>query len=488
MASARRSRMRALGCSTPSASGSATHSATNTAPWAATPSTTSATRCRTRRCAWPRRLTLCFSAQWAARSGTTPRAKTRPEDGLLAIRKGLDLFANLRPVQVVPQLIDASPLKPSVLEGVDFIVVRELTGGLYYGKPKKRWSNSRGRRGVDTMYYTEEFISRVLRVGFELARMRRKKLTSVDKANVLESSRLWREIAMEMGEEYPDIELDHVLVDTAAMQLVRTPSRFDVMVAEKHLRRHPHGRGRGAIRLDGHAALSEPGRGAGTGQARLRTLRAHPRDCAGHRGQGHREPHREHPEHGDAAALLAGDGRGGGRSSRTRSAAPSRTATARGTSRRQATTSSARRRWATSSCRCWGRAAPPTSAEWGLYTCVQKITGEANNMSGYSGVVELGTAKAISIMLKYSKQSDRCQCGHYLREHANALLEIYDENVNCSFRNIGPCKHDSRDIFLNVGGFGFSIGKKVCACSGYTMTKRVRHRIDREVKRVDTGI
>ena len=161
-----------------------------------------------------------------------PRAKTRPEDGLLAIRKGLDLFANLRPVQVVPQLIDASPLKPSVLEGVDFIVVRELTGGLYYGKPKKRWSNSRGRRGVDTMYYSEEFITRVLRVGFELARMRRKKLTSVDKANVLESSRLWREIAMEMGEEYPDIELDHVLVDTAAMQLVRTPSRFDVMVAE----------------------------------------------------------------------------------------------------------------------------------------------------------------------------------------------------------------------------------------------------------------
>ena len=161
-----------------------------------------------------------------------PRAKTRPEDGLLAIRQGLDLFANLRPVQVVPQLIDASTLKPSVLEGVDFVVVRELTGGLYYGKPKKRWSNSRGRRGVDTMYYSEEFISRVLRVGFELARMRRKKLTSVDKANVLESSRLWREIAMEMGAEYPDVELEHVLVDTAAMQLVRQPNRFDVMVAE----------------------------------------------------------------------------------------------------------------------------------------------------------------------------------------------------------------------------------------------------------------
>lgn len=161
-----------------------------------------------------------------------PRAKTRPEDGLLAIRKGLDLFANLRPVKVFPQLIDASTLKPSVLEGVDFVVVRELTGGLYYGKPQKRWTTSRGRRAVDTMAYTEKLVGRVLRVGFELARIRRKKLTSVDKANVLETSRLWREIATEMGGEYPDVELEHMLVDTAAMQLVRAPSRFDVMVAE----------------------------------------------------------------------------------------------------------------------------------------------------------------------------------------------------------------------------------------------------------------
>ena len=186
--------MRALGCSTPSANGSATHSATNTAPWGgnaiddfgnALPDST----LRLAKAADAVLFGAVGGPKW-----DDPRAKTRPEDGLLAIRKGLDLFANLRPVQVVPQLIDASPLKPSVLEGVDFIVVRELTGGLYYGKPKKRWSNSRGRRGVDTMYYTEEFISRVLRVGFELARMRRKKLTSVDKANVLESSRLWREI------------------------------------------------------------------------------------------------------------------------------------------------------------------------------------------------------------------------------------------------------------------------------------------------------
>ena len=161
-----------------------------------------------------------------------PRAKTRPEDGLLAIRKELDLFANLRPVQVISQLIDASTLKPSVLEGVDFVVVRELTGGLYYGKPQKRWTTSRGRRAVDTMAYTEKLVGRVLRVGFELARMRRKKLTSVDKANVLETSRLWREMATEIGGEYPDVELEHMLVDTAAMQLVRAPSRFDVMVAE----------------------------------------------------------------------------------------------------------------------------------------------------------------------------------------------------------------------------------------------------------------
>ncbi|MEC9140635.1 MAG: 3-isopropylmalate dehydrogenase [Chloroflexota bacterium] len=161
-----------------------------------------------------------------------PRAKTRPEDGLLAIRKGMDLFANIRPVKVIPQLIDASTLKPSVLEGVDFVVIRELTGGLYYGRPQRRWTTSRGRRAVDTMAYTEKFVSRVLRVGFEMARGRRKKLTSVDKANVLETSRLWREMAVEIGKEYPDVELEHVLVDTAAMQLVRAPSRFDVMVAE----------------------------------------------------------------------------------------------------------------------------------------------------------------------------------------------------------------------------------------------------------------
>ena len=161
-----------------------------------------------------------------------PAAKTRPEDGILALRKTLGLFANLRPVKVYPELIDASPLRPERLEGVDLIIVRELTGGLYFGKPKKRWDTSRGRRAVDTLKYTEQEIARVLRVGFELAKNRRKRLHSLDKMNVLESSRLWREVAIEVGEEYPEVELIHMLADNAAMQLVVRPSEFDVVVAE----------------------------------------------------------------------------------------------------------------------------------------------------------------------------------------------------------------------------------------------------------------
>ena len=161
-----------------------------------------------------------------------PNADVRPEDGILAIRKSLGLFANLRPVKVYPALINSSPLKPEFLEGVDMMVLRELTGVLYFGKPKKRWNTSRGRRGVDTLKYTESEIERILRVGFELAMERRKKLTSVDKQNVLESSRLWREIAIEVGKDYPEVELDHVLVDNAAMQLIRNPSDFDVIVSE----------------------------------------------------------------------------------------------------------------------------------------------------------------------------------------------------------------------------------------------------------------
>ena len=161
-----------------------------------------------------------------------PMAKVHPEDGLLKMRQELDTFANLRPVKLFPELIEATPLKTHIVKGTDFVVVRELTSGLYFGKPKKQWTTSRGRRAVDTMSYTEQEIERILRVGFELARKRRKKLTSVDKANVLQTSRLWRKVAMEIAGEYPDIELDHMLVDTSTMRMIQNPTYFDVIVTE----------------------------------------------------------------------------------------------------------------------------------------------------------------------------------------------------------------------------------------------------------------
>lgn len=161
-----------------------------------------------------------------------PLAKVRPEDGLLALRKGLGLFANLRPVKVLPMLVDSTSLKPEVLRGVDMVVVRELTGGLYFGRPKRQWRTSRGRRAVDSMAYSEAEIERIIRAGFEVARGRRRKLTSVDKANVLESSRLWRQIAIELSAEYSDVELEHQLVDACAMRLIQRPSEFDVIVTE----------------------------------------------------------------------------------------------------------------------------------------------------------------------------------------------------------------------------------------------------------------
>ena len=161
-----------------------------------------------------------------------PLAPHRPEDAILGLRKALGFFANLRPVKVYPSLQDSSSIKPAVLKGVDILMIRELTGGLYFARPKRRWNTARGRRGVDTLRYTEKEVERVLRVGFELARRRSKRLTSVDKANVLESSRLWREIAGELSAQYPDVTLESVLVDSCAMALVRTPSRFDVVVTE----------------------------------------------------------------------------------------------------------------------------------------------------------------------------------------------------------------------------------------------------------------
>jgi 3-isopropylmalate dehydrogenase len=156
----------------------------------------------------------------------------RPEWGLLRIRKELGLFANLRPVRVHPLMLDASPIRRDILEGTDMVVIRELTGGLYFGQPKKRWVENGERASVDTMFYSETEVRRILQVGFDLARGRRKKLTSVDKANVLETGRMWREIATEMGRDNPDIELDHILVDACAMHLIRRPVDFDVIVTE----------------------------------------------------------------------------------------------------------------------------------------------------------------------------------------------------------------------------------------------------------------
>jgi 3-isopropylmalate dehydrogenase len=161
-----------------------------------------------------------------------PRAKVRPEQGLLRLRKELGAFANLRPVRPHPALAGASPLKPEKLAGVDLLVVRELTGGLYFGQPKGRDQVKGHERAVDTLEYYDYEIERILRLAFELAKGRRKKVTSVDKANILETSRLWRQIATAIGEDYPQVELEHVLVDTAAMRLVTRPAAFDVLVTE----------------------------------------------------------------------------------------------------------------------------------------------------------------------------------------------------------------------------------------------------------------
>jgi 3-isopropylmalate dehydrogenase len=161
-----------------------------------------------------------------------PLAKVRPEQGLLRLRKSLGVFANLRPVRVHPQLADASPLKPELLKGVDILVLRELTGGLYFGQPKGREVVNGRQRAVDTLEYFEYEIERIIRLAFELAGTRRQKVTSVDKANVLESSRLWRQVALATASQYPGITLEHMLVDTASMRLVAGPAAFDVLVTE----------------------------------------------------------------------------------------------------------------------------------------------------------------------------------------------------------------------------------------------------------------
>ena len=161
-----------------------------------------------------------------------PNATVRPEQGLLALRKDMGVFANIRPVWVHTDLLSASPLKPELLADVDIIVVRELTGGLYFGEPKGQDTQNGTRRAFDTLIYHDFEVERIVDMAFRLAQGRRKKVTSVDKANVLASSRLWRTVTNEVALHYPDIVLEHMLVDTAAMKLLTNPSALDVVVTE----------------------------------------------------------------------------------------------------------------------------------------------------------------------------------------------------------------------------------------------------------------
>jgi len=195
-----------------------------------------------------------------------PTAPVRPEQGLLALRSELDLWANLRPIKAIPALLDASSIKRDVLEGTDIMVIRELTSGAYFGQPKERRTESGLRVGVDTIYYREDEVERVARLGFKLARERRNKLTSVDKANVLESSRLWREIVHEVREEFPDVEYEDVLVDAMTMHLIRRPRDFDVVIAGNMFGDIITDEGSmliGSMGMLASASLSTPGR-AGT--------------------------------------------------------------------------------------------------------------------------------------------------------------------------------------------------------------------------------
>jgi 3-isopropylmalate dehydrogenase len=156
----------------------------------------------------------------------------RPEKGLLGIRKALGVFANLRPVRAFSALLDSSPLKNALVEGTDMIIVRELTGGIYYGTPRGITEAGSETRAVNTMSYTRAEIERVTHVAFRLARGRRRKVTSVDKSNVLENSQLWRRVVNELAAEYADVALDHLLVDNCAMQLILNPRKFDVVLTE----------------------------------------------------------------------------------------------------------------------------------------------------------------------------------------------------------------------------------------------------------------
>ena len=173
---------------------------------------------------------VLFSAVGDPKFDNDPTAKVRPEQGLLAMRKKLGLFANIRPVQTFACLIHKSPLRPELVEGADFICIRELTGGMYFGRPQGRSED--GNTAYDTCVYSRAEIERICRLGFEYAAKRRGKLTVVDKANVLATSRLWRETAKAMEKDYPNVEVEYMFVDNAAMKIIQQPRHFDVIVTE----------------------------------------------------------------------------------------------------------------------------------------------------------------------------------------------------------------------------------------------------------------
>jgi len=179
-------------------------------------------------CSWAD--TILFGAIGDPLYDNNPDARVRPEQGLLAMRKKLGLYANLRPVRIYPELIHMSPLKEERITGADLLIVRELTGGLYFGEPRELRDN--GNLAVDTCLYSVGEIERISHVAFKMALLRRKRVTLVDKANVLETSRLWRRVVTRLSHEYPDVELDFMFVDNAAMQLIINPTRFDVILTE----------------------------------------------------------------------------------------------------------------------------------------------------------------------------------------------------------------------------------------------------------------
>jgi len=173
---------------------------------------------------------VLFGALGSPKYDDDPNAKVRPEQGLLRMRKQLGLYANIRPVTTFPSLIHKSPLRSELIEGADFMCIRELTGGLYFGRPQGRSED--GNTAYDTCIYTREEIERILRLAYKFAGQRKKKVTVVDKANVLATSRLWRQIAQEIAPQYPDIQTDYLFVDNAAMRIIQWPKSFDVLVTE----------------------------------------------------------------------------------------------------------------------------------------------------------------------------------------------------------------------------------------------------------------